>query len=404
MVTSIDRQEAKVALKPGWCMVRFGDVVRNVDINERDPLAKGLERYIGLDHIDPESLHIRRWGLIEEGTTFTRTFVKGQTLFGKRRAYQRKVAVAEFAGICSGDILVFEARDGLLPELLPFIVQSDPFYEYAVNTSAGSLSPRTKWKDLAAYEFALPPKDEQRRIADILWAADEVYRKNEKMFLLCCSSRQTIVDQVISELVATQSSSEKVPLKSICKMQNGRSFSSEQYCNEGIRLLRPGNLDKGGYITWNSDNTKHLPCDYRTVASEYLINPGDIVINLTAQSLEEGFMGRVCMAGINDFSLLNQRIGRFICNECILPEYLYRYLQTAPFRNLVESSCEGSKIKHLYWRHIENFPILLPPIKQQQRIIQILAAVDVSQARAEENQLNAQALCKCLREELLSPI
>lgn len=86
--------------------------------------------------------------------------------------------MAEWDGICSGDILVFEPKgDELLPELLPFIVQSDGFFEHALGTSAGSLSPRTKWSDLARYEFALPPMDEQRRIADILWAADEAIQK-----------------------------------------------------------------------------------------------------------------------------------------------------------------------------------------------------------------------------------
>jgi type I restriction enzyme S subunit len=60
----------------------------------------------------------------------------------------------------------------LLPDLLPFIVQSEGFFEHALNTSAGSLSPRTKWKDLAKYQFPLPPIPEQRRIAEILWAAD----------------------------------------------------------------------------------------------------------------------------------------------------------------------------------------------------------------------------------------
>jgi type I restriction enzyme, S subunit len=169
----LNKREDQTNLRNGWRIVRFGEVANNVDINERNPLGKGLERYVGLDHVDPESLHIKRWGLIEEGTSFTRKFVKGQVLFGKRRAYQRKVAVADFDGICSGDILVFEAKDDLLPELLPFIVQSESFYEYALSTSAGSLSPRTKWKDLASYTFALPPKDEQRRIADILWSVDE---------------------------------------------------------------------------------------------------------------------------------------------------------------------------------------------------------------------------------------
>ncbi len=180
-IKQLEKQQGNEKLREGWRMVRFGDVVRNVDISERDPLANGIERYIGLDHIDPESLHIKRWGLIEEGTSFTRKFVKGQVLFGKRRAYQRKVAIAEFDGICSGDILVFEATDELLPELLPFIVQSEGFYDYALSTSAGSLSPRTKWKDLAVYEFVLPPKDEQRRIADLLWAAEHNILKSERV-------------------------------------------------------------------------------------------------------------------------------------------------------------------------------------------------------------------------------
>lgn len=158
-----------------WRTVRFGDVVRNVDEAVRDPLACDLERFVGLEHIDPESLRIKRWGLIADGTSFTRKFTAGQVLFGKRRAYQRKVAVADFDGLCSSDILVFEpADDRLLPELLPFIVQTEGFFQHALGTSAGSLSPRTRWRDLAAYEFPLPPLDEQGRIAEILWAAEEV--------------------------------------------------------------------------------------------------------------------------------------------------------------------------------------------------------------------------------------
>ena len=181
----------------GWRRVRFGDVVRNVNENVRNPLDSELERFVGLDHIDPESLHIRRWGLIEEGITFTRKFAKGQVLFGKRRAYQRKVAVAEFDGICSGDILVFEpANADLLPELLPFIVQSDGFFEHALGTSAGSLSPRTKWKDLARYEFALPPKDEQRRIAEILWAADEAIEKQGQSIEASRSLKASLIGRV----------------------------------------------------------------------------------------------------------------------------------------------------------------------------------------------------------------
>lgn len=156
-------------------LTRFADVITLSSTRTADPLAAGIERFVGLEHIEPENLHIRSWGLVTDGTTFTNTFQRGQVLFGKRRAYQRKVAVAEFDGVCSSDIYVFESKDPtvLLPDLLPFILQSEGFYQYAVKTSAGSLSPRTNWTHLANYEFPLPPVDEQRRIADLLWAADD---------------------------------------------------------------------------------------------------------------------------------------------------------------------------------------------------------------------------------------
>jgi len=158
--------------KKDWPVVQFGDVVKNVNETERAPLKAGLERFVGLDCLDPENLHIKRWGMIADGTSFTKRFRKGQVLFGKRRAYQRKIAVAEWDGICSGDILTFESKnDKLLPELLPFIIQSDSFFEHALGTSAGSLSPRTKWTLLKEYGFSLPPKKEQKKIAEILWAS-----------------------------------------------------------------------------------------------------------------------------------------------------------------------------------------------------------------------------------------
>lgn len=169
-------------LKKGWRMVKFGDVVRNANLTERDPQKNGIDRVVGLEHIDPENLHIRRWNSIDDGTSFTRKFVPGQTLFGKRRAYQRKVAYAEFEGICSGDILTFEPKDSkiLLPELLPFICQTDAFFDHALGTSAGSLSPRTSWTALKNFEFPLPSIEEQNRIAEILWAADETIEKYDK--------------------------------------------------------------------------------------------------------------------------------------------------------------------------------------------------------------------------------
>ena len=108
-------------------------------------------------------------------------FRKGDIIFGKRRAYQRKLAVAEFDGICSAHAMVIRAKaEAVLPGFLPFLMRSDMFMERAMAISVGSLSPTINWTTLKVQEFALPPTAEQRRLADIFWAANEVLRLHIK--------------------------------------------------------------------------------------------------------------------------------------------------------------------------------------------------------------------------------
>jgi type I restriction enzyme, S subunit len=163
--------------KSNWKLVSFGDVVAEPRGTVKDMEAEGIEHVVGLEHIDPEEIHLRRSAGIEDTTTFTKKFEKGDVLFGRRRAYLKKAALAPFSGICSGDITVMRAKNELLPELLPFVVNNDKFFDYAVKHSAGGLSPRVKFKDLANYQFLLPPKDQQARLASLLWALDEVMER-----------------------------------------------------------------------------------------------------------------------------------------------------------------------------------------------------------------------------------
>ena len=162
--------------------VAFGDVIQLSKASSKDPVADGFERYVGLEHLEPSDLKVRSWGNIADGITFTKVFKPGQVLFCKRRAYQRKVAVAGFSGVCSGDIYVLEPKgDELLPELLPFICQSESFYDYVISMSQGGLSPRVNWKALAKYEFALPPLEQQQRIAEALQASEGSIRRHHDL-------------------------------------------------------------------------------------------------------------------------------------------------------------------------------------------------------------------------------
>jgi type I restriction enzyme S subunit len=135
---------------------------------------------VALEHLVPEEVRLTNWSTSSDNT-FSKAFHKGQVLFGRRRAYLKKAALAPFDGICSGDITVIEAKpDRLAPELLPFIIQNDAFFDFAVGKSAGSLSPRVKWEHLRNYEFFLPPLAQQRKLAQVLWSMDalkQAYRR-----------------------------------------------------------------------------------------------------------------------------------------------------------------------------------------------------------------------------------
>ena len=137
-------------------------------IEQHDKQKKDVSRFIGLENIEPENLKISSWRNIADGTTFTKRFSKGDILFGKRRAYLKKVAIADFDGICSSDILILRAKEKMvLSDLLPFYVSAEAFINHAVSTSAGSLSPRTKWRDLSSLEISIPDLKTQEKIVEV---------------------------------------------------------------------------------------------------------------------------------------------------------------------------------------------------------------------------------------------
>lgn len=164
--------------------VKFGDVVQEIKINV-DRTTDDHEYFIAGEHMDSSNIHITRRGRFSEsdvGPAFIRLFRPGQVLYGSRRTYLRKVAVADFEGITSNTTFVLETKDSnrLLQELLPYIMLTDRFSEYAINNSKGSTNPYILFKDLAAYEFDLPTIEEQRQLVVLLSACDrakEAYKR-----------------------------------------------------------------------------------------------------------------------------------------------------------------------------------------------------------------------------------
>lgn len=160
--------------------------------------ANEISRFIGLENIDSENFQIQGWGEIANGTTFTKRFTKGDVLFGKRRAYLKKVAVADFDGLCSGDILVIRAKSKkMLQELLPYYISSDVFMQHAVSTSAGSLSPRTKWKDLSELEISVPDLKTQEKILEVLQQLETTITQLKQQKTTLKNLKQKLLNEIL---------------------------------------------------------------------------------------------------------------------------------------------------------------------------------------------------------------
>ena len=269
---------------------------------------------VGLEHLIPQEIKFSGYDVDTENT-FTKTFKKGQILFGRRRAYLKKAAIADFDGICSGDITVIEAIPGKVdPLLLPFIIQNDKFFDYAVSRSAGGLSPRVKWEHLKDYEFDLPPIEEQRILADKLWAA---YRLKESYKKLLTATQEMVKSQFIEMYYNTHN---KQTLESVCPIMN-KGITPKYVESSSVLVINQACIHWDGQRLGNIKyHNEEIPVRKRILES------GDVLLNATGN----GTLGRCCVficpsdnnTYINDGHVIALSTDRAV----ILPEVLNTYL------------------------------------------------------------------------------
>lgn len=382
------------ALKTGSRRVKFGDVVRLSKARSQDPLADGIERYVGLEHLEPSDLSIRSWGSVADGVTFTSVFQPGQVLFGKRRAYQRKVAVADFSGVCSGDIYVLETKDAkdLLPELLPFICQTDAFFDHAVGTSAGSLSPRTNWTSLADFEFALPTINEQKRLVELLGsiaALEEKLRTAEhEADRLQKAAMQDLLDADLNGWPSK-------PIGQVCKVTTGGtpSRNNATYWNGDIPWVKTGEVN---YYVIDSTEERITAEGLKGSAAK-LCPPNSVLVALYGQGPTRG---RVGMLGIE--ATVNQACAAIYPNAEFDPWFVYYYL-SGKYLSL-RAMAQGAAQPNLNLAMIKGFGIPTPALEEQKAAVASIDAVAKAKAAILQRREQTAEMKRKLREEAISNV
>lgn len=200
MDTTLDRMNLIALDKSNWQRYRFDEIAGKVSETVA-PQSTDAQIYVGLEHIDPDDIHIRRFGKPDDVSGGKLKCYPGDVIFGKRRAYQRKAAIVDFEGICSAHAFVFRANPDVIdPKLFPFFLHSDQFMHRAVDISVGGLSPTINWGDLRHQEFLLPPKAEQARLAELLWAMEEVLEREKKIQISSIVMMNSFIKEEITPL------------------------------------------------------------------------------------------------------------------------------------------------------------------------------------------------------------
>ncbi|MDP8234063.1 MAG: restriction endonuclease subunit S [Candidatus Saelkia tenebricola] len=356
-----------------WKTYEFGDLARNLTVAVKDPLSEGYKRYVGLEHIEPSNMHIKAWGNVAAGTTFTRVFKKDQVLFGKRRAYQRKAALAEFDGICSGDILVFEANtDSCLPKLLPFIVQSNKFFDYAIKTSAGSLSPRTKFKDLAKLKFKLPSLTEQKRLANLLGSVDGAAEAYRRLIYELKKGFHVILEGSIKKPILSSA-----PLGDFVKIGKGLTYTSDDYGDKasGNMLINLKCFEKfGGF---NKEGIKFYSGAY---SDKHILRKNDLIIANTDITRNGDVVGFPVL--VPDFDdeivLFTMDVSRMEIKDtkCMLGAYLFYLLRTQWAHWYMYAHSPGTTVLHLDLSSVPKLSIPNISIDEQECIVNKLKTIE----------------------------
>lgn len=370
----------------GWTTVSFGDVVQLSKERTSNPEADGCERCIGLEHIDPGELRVRQWGDVADGVTFTNVFKPGQVLFGKRRAYQRKVAVADFSGVCSGDIFVLEPKDdALLPELLPFICKTDAFFEHAVGTSAGSLSPRTNWKSLADYQFLLPSISDQRRILAILIPGADLVTRTRVLGESAATLARCTSAHLFSDVVS-RDETEGVPLGDVFDQIVDRGY-------EGLPIL---SVTIDGEIVRRDSLGRNV--SDATGDQKYLrVLPGDIAYN--TMRLWQGAVGVAKEEGI--VSAAYTVLRRSQAN--IEPEFLLEMLRSPAIQRHYRRFVTGvaSDRWRLYFRDLQRIRVSIPAGADATLVVNALRELRRAERDASDRVTKTVAILEVLRRRCL---
>ena len=357
---------------------RFDQIAIN-STEKKKPVEEDRFTYLGLEHLDSGTLKVTRFGSEVAPIGEKLVMHKGDVLFGKRRAYQKKVAIAPFDGIFSAHGMVLRPKEDVIDkDFFPLFISSDYFLDAAIKISVGSLSPTINWRDLKKLEFELPDMDTQRKLAEVLWSINDTMEAYKRLI----SATDELVKSQFMEQFVIEAPYERTRLGDHISQIRGVSYKPADLrpslSEESVLLLRANNIGAGRI---NHDEVQYVAKE--KVSTVQLIRAGDILMCASSGSLEHVGKAAICLPSIE-----GETFGAF-CKLIrpkgdLLPEYIAAYFETDEYREIIMQLACGSNINNLKAEHIDELQIPTPPAEVQEAFVSFLRQSDKSKFELEQ--------------------
>ena len=352
---------------------RFTEIAIN-STEKKKPTEADKETYIGLEHLDSGTLTVSRWGSEVAPIGEKLLMKKGDVLFGKRRAYQKKVGIAPFDGIFSAHGMVLRPREEVITkEYFPLFISSDYFLNEAIRISVGSLSPTVNWKDLKDLTFNIPTIEEQRRITPLVWAA--IKAKNAYKSLI--QRTDDLVKSQFIEMFADEA--KRVRLDELClHFGDGDWIESKDQSEEGIRLIQTGNVGNGEYKD-KDDKARYISEETFIRLGCTEVFPGDILISRLPDPI-----GRACIVPEMPKSITAVDCTIVRLKADVLSTFFVNFTKTPMYTMQIDSFTTGSTRKRISRANLGSVMVPVPDLTRQERFVSIAEQSDKSKFELQE--------------------
>ena len=364
---------------------KFDEIAFN-STEKKKPVDKDKYTYLGLEHLDSDSIYVTRYGADVAPKGDKLIMKKGDVLFGKRRAYQKKVAIAPFDGIFSAHGMVLRPKEEVIDkDFFPMFIKSDYFLDAAIKISVGSLSPTINWRDLKDLKFELPSLEEQRKLAEVLWAIYDMKDKYKKLIL----ATDELVKSQFIEMFGTEDNHPEnvqfVKLGDIATYVNGMAFKPDDWGDKGLPIIRIQNLTGSGEA-FNYFDGEYL--------EKFEVNTGDVLISWSAS------LGVYLWQG--EKAILNQHIFKVNFDKLPIDKFFFIYAVQQKLEEMTHKS-HGSTMKHIVKKEFDNTKIAYPSEELQIQFAYFVNQSDKSKFALQEAIKDLDALSKKIIAENLIP-